>query len=86
MPVAAAMGVVACFAVFHGLAHGAEMPQTASGLAYGLGFIGATALLHGAGIGLGVAIGRAQELGQRAAQIGGAATALIGAVLLAGTI
>ena len=86
MPVAAAMVLVACFAIFHGLAHGAEMPQTASGLAYGLGFLGATALLHGAGIGLGLAIARTQGLGQRAAQFGGAATALIGAVLLAGTM
>lgn len=86
MPVAAAMGVVACFAVFHGLAHGAEMPQTASGVAYGLGFLGATGLLHGAGIGLGLVIARAHAFGRRAAQFGGAATALAGAVLLAGTI
>ncbi len=58
MPVAAAMGLVAFFAVFHGYAHGAEMPETASGLAYGAGFVAATALLHGVGIGLGLMIGR----------------------------
>jgi urease accessory protein len=57
MPVAAAMGLVAFFAVFHGYAHGAEMPETASGLAYGVGFVVATALLHGVGIGLGLMIG-----------------------------
>jgi urease accessory protein len=56
MPVAAAMGLVAFFAVFHGYAHGIEMPETASGLAYGAGFVAATALLHAAGIGLGLAI------------------------------
>ena len=56
MPVAAAMGLVAFFAIFHGYAHGAEMPETASGLAYGLGFVTATALLHGIGIGLGLTI------------------------------
>ena len=56
MPVAAAMGLVAFFAIFHGYAHGAEMPETASGLAYGLGFIAATALLHGIGVGLGLMI------------------------------
>ena len=56
MPVAAAMGLVAFFAVFHGYAHGAEMPETVSGLAYGLGFVTATALLHGIGIGLGLTI------------------------------
>jgi urease accessory protein len=56
MPVAVAMGLVAFFAVFHGYAHGAEMPETVSGLAYGAGFVAATALLHGVGIGLGLAI------------------------------
>jgi len=56
MPVAVAMGLVAFFAVFHGYAHGIEMPETASGLAYGVGFVAATALLHGIGIGLGLAI------------------------------
>jgi len=58
MPVAAAMGVVAFFAAFHGYAHGTEMPETASGLAYGAGFVAATALLHGVGIGLGLMIGQ----------------------------
>jgi urease accessory protein len=58
MPIAAAMGLVAFFAVFHGYAHGVEMPETASGLAYGAGFVAATALLHGIGIGLGLAIGQ----------------------------
>ena len=47
---------MAFFAVFHGYAHGAEMPETASGLAYGAGFVAATAVLHGIGIGLGLAI------------------------------
>ncbi len=56
MPVAAAMGLVAFFAVFHGYAHGAEMPETASGLLYGIGFVAATAMLHGIGIGLGLAV------------------------------
>ena len=50
MPVAAAMSLVGAFAVFHGLAHGAEMPATASGLEFAAGFMTATALLHSAGI------------------------------------
>jgi urease accessory protein len=58
MPVAVAMGLVAFFAVFHGYAHGAEMPETMSGLAYGAGFVAATALLHGVGIALGLSIGQ----------------------------
>lgn len=41
---AAAMAMVGFFAIFHGHAHGAEMPADASGLAYGLGFMSATAL------------------------------------------
>jgi urease accessory protein len=58
MPVAVAMGLVAFFAVFHGYAHGAEMPETMSGLAYGAGFVAATVLLHGVGIALGLSIGQ----------------------------
>jgi urease accessory protein len=85
MPVAAAMALVAFFAVFHGYAHGAEMPDTASGFAYGAGFVAATAILHSAGIALGFVIGRAASA-QRLARIGGAATALVGAALLAGMI
>jgi urease accessory protein len=56
MPVAAAMGLVGFFAVFHGYAHGLEMPETASALAYGAGFVAATAMLHAVGIGLGLMI------------------------------
>jgi urease accessory protein len=41
--------------LFHGYAHGAEMPATASGLEYGVGFVIATASLHLAGIGIGLA-------------------------------
>lgn len=54
LPTALLAGLVGAFAVFHGHAHGAEMPETASGLAYALGFVGATALLHAAGLGLGL--------------------------------
>src|SRR5438270_3081616 len=54
-PVAVAMALVGLFAIFHGYAHGAEMPETASGFAYGLGFVIGTALLHEIGLGLGIA-------------------------------
>jgi urease accessory protein len=50
MPVAAAMGLVGTFAIFHGFAHGTEMPLNVSGLAYGAGFMAATAFLHATGI------------------------------------
>ena len=43
---------VALFAVFHGYAHGAELPQAASPALYALGFVTATLALHALGIGL----------------------------------
>jgi urease accessory protein len=49
----AAAAVVGFFAVFHGHAHGTELPAGASGLLYSLGFVAATGMLHGVGIGIG---------------------------------
>jgi len=54
LPVATSMAIVGLFAIFHGYAHGAEMPATASGLEYGAGFVIATASLHLAGVGIGL--------------------------------
>lgn len=48
----AVTGVVGFFALFHGLAHGLELPHTVSPILYGIGFVLATSLLHGFGIGL----------------------------------
>ena len=53
-PVSAAMVLVGAFAVFHGYAHGAEIPAEADGFAYGAGFSLASMTLHGAGIAAGV--------------------------------
>jgi urease accessory protein len=47
------MLLVGLFAVFHGYAHGLEMPQASSAILYGSGFVLATSLLHLIGIGLG---------------------------------
>jgi urease accessory protein len=86
-PVAVAMAVVGVFAVFHGHAHGAEMPETMAGLAYGLGFMLATALLHLAGIGIGFAIGRAgEQYGQVVVRAAGSCIALAGIGILTGLI
>jgi urease accessory protein len=49
-PVTAGMSIAAVFALFHGYAHGLEMPQTASPLLFAAGFVLATSLLHGVGI------------------------------------
>lgn len=51
--IAVSLSLVAAFAMFHGHAHGTELPDGESGLAYGLGFILGTGLLHAAGIGIG---------------------------------
>jgi len=85
MPVAAAMSLVGVFAIFHGHAHGAEMPADAAGLEYALGFIAATALLHLAGIGAALGVSRlAGRFGRPVAQVAGAAFALGGVGVLAG--
>lgn len=55
--IAAAMALVGFFAVFHGHAHGAEMPENVGGWAYAVGFVIATSLLHMAGIGAGLLLG-----------------------------
>jgi urease accessory protein len=53
-PIALAAMLVAVFAVFHGHAHGTELPAGQSGLTYSLGFVVATGLLHLAGIAIGL--------------------------------
>jgi urease accessory protein len=81
------MAVVGVFAIFHGHAHGAEMPIGAGALAYAAGFMLATALLHIGGIALGVLIGRSGEtLGRYTYRLGGALVALAGVILLAAAI
>lgn len=85
LPVAGAMALVGFFALFHGHAHGAEMPTDASGLAYGVGFVLATAILHLIGIGLGLGIGMlAKATSKRTMQAGGAIMSLAGAAMLTG--
>jgi urease accessory protein len=86
-PLTAAMAMVGLFAVFHGHAHGTEMPLDASGAAYAAGFVAATGLLHLAGIGIGLAIGRTGQLtSHRITQAGGVAVALAGIAVLVGIV
>jgi urease accessory protein len=83
----AAMALVGFFAIFHGHAHGVEMPESASGLEYGIGFICATAFLHAIGIGIGLEIGYAGQIySRRIVQVGGGAMAIAGVAILAGTL
>lgn len=46
--------IVGCFAIFHGHAHGTELPAGQSGLLYSMGFVMATGCLHGIGIMIGL--------------------------------
>lgn len=79
LPTLGAMALAGLFAIFHGHAHGSEMPADVSGLTYAAGFLLATALLHIAGVAVGFVSARATP---RIAQITGGAMALAGIVLL----
>lgn len=79
-PLLAAGVLVAFFALFHGHAHGTELPPGQDGLAYSLGFVAATGLLHAAGIGVGVA--HRWPSGRLALRAAGVAIALSGAFFL----
>lgn len=84
-PVALAMAVVGLFAIFHGHAHGAEMPEDAGGLAYAAGFMIATALLHTAGLAAGLLIATAgRQTGPAMVRSAGGLAALAGVGLLTG--
>jgi len=52
LPLAASISIVGLLAVFHGYAHGAEMPKDAAALEYAAGFMVATAALHLSGMGV----------------------------------
>lgn len=81
MPVWASAGVVSVFALFHGYAHGSELPHGASALWYGVGFVTATALLHFLGLAIGLVAGR--KMAAQAVRLGGGAIAAVGGYLLA---
>ena len=76
------MAVVGFFALFHGYVHGAEVPDEQAGLSFAAGFLAATALLHGVGVGLGLLLQR-RTLSRRLIQAGGGAMALVGVAVLA---
>lgn len=88
LPLGAAAAIAGGFAIFHGYAHGAELPAGGSALSYAGGFLTATALLHIAGIALGLGFAKlgTSNIGQRIVQAGGGAMALAGLVLLSRAI
>ena len=82
-PTLVATVVVGFFALFHGYAHGSEMPNGLAGLSLAAGFLIATALLLGAGVGIGLIVQR-RTLSRRLFQAGGGVIALVGVAVLAG--
>ncbi len=56
LPLAAAAVIVGAFAVFHGHAHGVELPAATNPFAYGVGFVVATGMLHLVGIAFGLLV------------------------------
>jgi urease accessory protein len=73
LPEGVGAAIAGVFALFHGHAHGYELPEAASAAAYIAGFMVATLALHGAGIACGVALRRAHAWWPRLAGLGVAA-------------
>jgi urease accessory protein len=81
-PLIVAAVLVGAFAIFHGHAHGTELPAAADAVAFSIGFVVATGLLHLCGIGFGqLARWPAGRIAVRAA---GGAIALLGIAFLSG--
>ena len=76
---------VGFFAIFHGYAHGSEMPDTAEPFLYALGFLVGTALIHIAGVVIGD-ISRHYESGKIALRVGGALIAVVGLLFVFGVL
>jgi len=81
-PFALSIALVALFALFHGHSHGTELPQAASPVLYGLGFVLATAVLHAIGLGIGLVMRLPK--GMTAVRVGGGAIAAAGIALFIG--
>jgi urease accessory protein len=72
--------LVGAFAIFHGHAHGTELPAAANATAFSIGFVIATGLLHLCGIGFGLLAQTPR--GRLAVQAAGVSIALAGLVFL----
>jgi len=79
-PLWAAAVLVGFFAIFHGHAHGTELPPDESGVLYSIGFVVATGLLHLTGIAIGLI--HRWKLGEMTMRLGGVGVALTGCFFL----
>ncbi|MGA8032752.1 MAG: HupE/UreJ family protein [Casimicrobiaceae bacterium] len=79
-PLWIAAAIVGIFAIFHGHAHGTELPAGSSGLLYSIGFVVATGLLHATGIGIGTI--HRWDWGRATLRAAGAGVATSGAYFL----
>jgi len=85
LPMSVTMAVVGFFAVFHGYAHGAEMPTIANPVTYAAGFMVGTAALHLFGVLIGD-ISQKYVTGKQVLRYAGAAIAGVGAFFLVGAV
>ncbi len=83
-PIWIAAVIVGVFAIFHGHAHGTELPGAANPLAYSIGFVLSTGLLHLSGIAFGMLV--RWPAGKIAVQAGGGLIALAGVGFLTGIV
>ena len=79
-PLSIAAILVGVFAIFHGHAHGTELPAGQSALLYSMGFVIATGCLHAVGIGIGTV--HRWGWGQKALRVAGSLVAVGGAFFL----
>jgi len=79
-PLYAAAALVCFFAIFHGHAHGTELPPGQSGLLYSLGFVVATGCLHAIGIAIGTV--HRWPAGQVALRLAGGGVGIAGVFFL----
>ena len=85
LPILLAMAGVGFFAVFHGYAHGSEMPTTAEPALYEAGFLTGTALIHIVGLVIGD-IAKHYEQGKVALRAGGGLIAMVGVLFIFGIL
>ena len=79
-PLWVAAVIVGIFAIFHGYAHGAELPESVNAISYAMGFVVATGSLHALGILIGVI--NKWQAGAKCLRAGGVLIALCGIYFL----